>query len=141
MNRDSLKRLAGLGLIVASLALVAIVWYAHLVLRRADIYHTIPATLFFGSGVLVGFVYMTAERYTTRWFILDPQSLRRSQKVISAIAALLFAISTSLWFTVIAGKLNVVSRITLALCSFFFCWTAFITFKRVQACYFKEKGK
>ena len=130
MNRESLKRLAGFGLTVGSLILVAIVWYAHLVLRRADIYHAIPATLFFGSGVLVGFVYMTAERYTTRWFMLDPQSLRRSQKVISAIAALLFAIGTSLWLIVIADELNVVSRIILALCSLFFGWIALITFKR-----------
>jgi len=130
MNRDSLKRLAGFGLVVLSLTLVAIVWYAHLVLRRADIYHTIPATLFFGSGVLVGFLYMTAERYTARWFILDPQSLRRSQKVISAIAALIFAIGTSSWLIVIAGELNVVSRVILALCSFFFGWIAVITFKR-----------
>jgi hypothetical protein len=131
MNRDSLKRLAGFGLAVGSLALVAIVWYAHLVLRRADIYHTIPATLFFGSGVLVGLVYATAERYTTRWFILDPQSLRRSQKVISAIAALLFAIGTLSWFIVRVGELNLVSGVLLALCSVFFCWIALMTFKRV----------
>ena len=130
MNRDGLKRLAGFGLIVLSLTLVAIAWYAHLVLRRADIYHTVPATLFFGSGVLVGFLYMTAERYTTRWFMLDPQSLRRSQKVISAIAALIFAIGTSSWLIVIVGALNVLSRIILTFCSFFFCWIAFMTFKR-----------
>ena len=133
MNRDRLKRLAGFGLVVVSLTLVAIAWYAHLVLRRAEIYHTVMATLFFGSCAVVGWIYMTAERYTPRWFTLDPQSLRRSQLVLSAIAALIFAIS-ALWLAIMADELNMGVnmglRIILAFGFFFFGWIALITFKR-----------
>ena len=129
MNRDSLKRLAGFGLAVGSLMLVAIAWYAHLVLRRADIWHTVMATLFFASCALVGLVYMTAERYTTRWFILDPPSLRKSQLVLSAIGALIFAIS-ALWLAIVGDDLNMGLRIVLPFWFFFFGWIAVVTFKR-----------
>ena len=97
MNQDFLrKRLAALGLVLGSLVALIPVWYAYLVLQRATIYLTILATLALASCALAGIVYLIAERYEERWFVLNPEHLGRGQNLMLAIGGLILAVC-SLW--------------------------------------------
>lgn len=89
MNRDALKY--G-GLIFGSLVFIFLAWYAHFVLRRADVSDAILVTLFFGSCAVTGFILLTAKNHEQRWFALDLQRLSRTQNLILAIVGFIWGV-------------------------------------------------
>ncbi len=133
MNRDSLKRLAGFGLVVGSLTFIVLAWYAHLVLKRGDIYLPVLVSVAFGSCALGGVLYLTVKHYEEqRWLIPDRRYLNRSQNLIIGLIGLCFTIG-SLWLLVsktipILGGL--VGKAVLVIGIFYFSIQSLIKLKR-----------
>ncbi len=124
------KRLVeGYALILGGLAGLVLVWYGYGVLKKATLSQAIFVGLFFGSGLLVGVVYLTAKHSDLRWFTLDPRDLDKNQNLVLGIGALLLAVC-SLWLAVASGIPvifgGVVGKIFLVIGFFYFGWHAWL---------------
>ena len=102
MNRDMLKRVAGIMLMLVSIAFISLGWYAYFILRRGELQQIILGSLFFCGCALTGLVYASVREQEPKWFVLTLRQLSQPQHFLLAIATFLMA-AGSLWVAISSG--------------------------------------